>query len=158
MKLIVAVLLALTTITAAAGPVKAEGDMECLAKNIYFEARNQSLTGKIAVSHVVLNRVFDDRFPNNICDVIYQARLRNGFPIRHQCQFSWYCDGLSDVPKDRVSWEIALNVARDAMLLWENAFDITSGATHYHTTQVNPSWNRDMEMLVRIDDHIFWKN
>ena len=144
--------------TAFADELYAEEEVECLAKNIYFEARNQSHTGKIAVAHVVLNRVFDDRFPNDICEVVYQAKLRNGFPIRHQCQFSWFCDGLSDNPRDEHAWLDAISVARDAILLWEHGFDITAGSTHYHTTEVNPYWNRQMDYVVRIDDHRFWRN
>ena len=50
------------------------GDVFCLAKNIYFEAGNQPLAGKLAVSHVVLNRVMSDEYPNDICGVVYQAR------------------------------------------------------------------------------------
>ena len=45
----------------------------CLAKNMYFEARNQGLAGQLAVSLVVMNRVKDERFPNTICGVIEQS-------------------------------------------------------------------------------------
>ena len=61
----------------------------CLALNIYHEARNQPVTGQIAVSEVVLNRVLDEEYPDNICDVVYQAKYEEGsnLPIRIQCQF-----------------------------------------------------------------------
>ena len=49
--------------------------MMCLALNIYFEARNQPLSGQIAVTQVVLNRVADSRYPNKVCDVVYQAKI-----------------------------------------------------------------------------------
>ena len=73
-------------------------DRYCMAQNIYFEAANQSFAGKLAVAHVVINRTEDLQFPNEICDVIYQAKTKvnwegNVVPIRNQCQFSWYCDG-----------------------------------------------------------------
>ena len=45
-------------------------DAHCLAQNIYFEAGNQPLAGKIAVANVTLNRVEHDKFPNNVCDVV----------------------------------------------------------------------------------------
>ncbi|NBV57559.1 MAG: cell wall hydrolase, partial [Bacteroidetes bacterium] len=63
-------------------------DRYCMAQNIYFEAANQSFAGKLAVAHVVMNRVEDLQFPNEICGVIYQAKTRinwqgNEVPIRN---------------------------------------------------------------------------
>ena len=83
------------------------GERYCMAQNIYFEAANQSFAGKIAVGHVVINRVEDLQFPNDVCGVIYQAKTKvnwkgNVVPIRNQCQFSWYCDGLSDEEKNLI--------------------------------------------------------
>ena len=71
-----------------------EKQIECLAKNLYFEVGNQGTAGMLAVSSVVINRVNDDRFPNTMCKVIYQKR--GGV-----CQFSWYCDKKSDNPSDK---------------------------------------------------------
>ena len=75
----------------------------CLAKNMYYEARNQGTAGRLAVSNVVLNRVDDKRFPNTVCEVVEQGPVReswkkNGvmYPIRHTCQFSRFWDGKSD--------------------------------------------------------------
>ena len=133
--------------------------LECLALNIYFESRNQSYDGQLAVSHVVLNRVKDDRFPNNVCDVVKQGRKHsNGAMVRHKCQFSWYCDGLSDYPKERDVWKRSQKVARDAYTLYINGYDLTEGSTHYHAKTVNPKWNKSMEYIARIDDHFFYKN
>ena len=39
-------------------------EMICLAENIYFEARAESIEGKAAVANVTRNRVESDRFPN----------------------------------------------------------------------------------------------
>ena len=44
-------------------------EAKCLADNIYWEARNQSRAAHIAVAFVVINRVFDQRFPNTICEL-----------------------------------------------------------------------------------------
>ena len=71
-----------------------EKQIECLAKNLYFEVGNQGTAGMLAVSSVVINRVNDDRFPNTMCKVIHQKR--GGV-----CQFSWYCDGKSDIPPNK---------------------------------------------------------
>ena len=92
---------------ANATEMKYDGSIECLALNMYHEARDQGSAGLLGVSSVVLNRVRDKRFPNTICEVIKQGPTReswkkNGifYPIRHKCQFSWWCDGKSDNPKD----------------------------------------------------------
>jgi len=66
--------------------------LRCMALNIYFEARGEPFLGKIAVGHVVLNRIAHSRYPSNACDVIRQGGERR----RHRCQFSWWCDGRSD--------------------------------------------------------------
>ena len=76
------------------------GDKECLAKNIYFEAKNQPLMGQLAVAIVVMNRVADHRFPNTVCEVVQQGPTlawTENFPVKNKCQFSWYCDGKKDV-------------------------------------------------------------
>ena len=71
-----------------------EKQHECLAKNIYFEARNEPFVGQFAVALVTLNRVHDSAFPNTICDVVYEGiHTARGFPKRDRCQFSWDCDG-----------------------------------------------------------------
>ena len=69
------------------------GEAFCLAKNIYFEAGNQPLAGKLAVAHVVRNRVEDSQFPDTYCGVIYQTKkwrtswTGNKVPVLGQCQF-----------------------------------------------------------------------
>ena len=80
------------------------GQAKCLADNMYFEARNQSWRGIVAVGMVTLNRVNDKRFPEILCEVVKQGPISKWWleqkgkivPIRHKCQFSWYCDGKSD--------------------------------------------------------------
>ena len=78
----------------------------CLALNIYFESRNQPIEGQVAVSQVVLERVKSDKYPSTVCEVVFQGPTYSwsvNYPIRDRCQFSWYCDGLSDKPKDKTA-------------------------------------------------------
>ena len=76
-------------------------EKKCLTENIYFEARGQGQAGWLAVAQVTLNRVEDRRFPNTVCEVVKQGlTYASGQPIRNKCQFSWYCDGKSDNPKN----------------------------------------------------------
>ena len=132
--------------------------LECLAKNIYFESRNQSDLGQIAVSHVVLNRVNDPRYPNTICAVVHEGkRNKLGLMIRNRCQFSWYCDGISDEPKNSIMWSKSHLIAYESIVLYEKFKDITNGSTHYHSTNVNPSWAKAFTRVVQVDDHIFYR-
>lgn len=127
----------------------------CLALNVYHEARSESLAGQYAVADVVLNRVESNRFPNTVCDVVYQAQLWDGHPVRNKCHFSWFCDGKRDEPAERDAWYRAQEVAQSIM--YTNRFrGITEGSTHYHTQYVDPSWNRNMRLVGTIGDHIFY--
>jgi len=146
--------------------IQAEKDkpqVECLAKNIYFEAGNQSDLGKEAVAWVTLNRVDSKSYPKNICGVVTQARKdSNGNPIRHKCQFSWYCDGKSDaIPTNVIEqkiWEKSQVIAQRVFYEWKNGYnDPVDGATHYHADYVNPYWAASLDKVVKIDDHIFYR-
>ncbi len=132
----------------------------CLAKNIYFEAGNQPLAGKIAVANVTLNRLQHSSYPDDVCGVVYQAKWKenwkgNMLPVRNKCQFSWFCDGKPDDVLDTKTWISSLDVATDTM----NGYypDITEGATHYHAMTVKPYWAKILNMTVIINDHIFYK-
>lgn len=132
----------------------------CLAQNMYFEAGNQPVAGKIAVSQVVINRTNHMNYPSTICGVVYDAKYRenwkgNFVPIRHKCQFSWFCDGKSDDPVDSKTWIQCLTLARN--ILQGEYGDITEGATHYHNVYVNPYWADSLNETVRINEHIFYK-
>ena len=146
----------------------------CMALNIYYESRSDNLAGQYAVADVVLNRVHDDRYPNTICEVITQGPVKESWktkqdpdlpeedreynPIRHLCQFSWYCDGKSDNPADETGWAQAQYVA-GAIIYSDKYRGITEGATHYHATYVKPRWARDrgMNHIGRIGAHIFYR-
>jgi len=138
----------------------ANNDIFCMAQNIYFESGNQPLAGKVAVAHVVLNRQQHVNYPQTICGVIYQAKLKenwlgNQVPIRNMCQFSWFCDGKSDVPEDSPTWLESLYVARD--VIQDTHPDITEGATHYHNDSVYPYWAESLNETVTINNHTFYK-
>lgn len=134
-------------------------EVECMAKNIYFESRNQSYAGQLAVAHVTLNRVVSEQYPNTICAVVHQGRqYADGRMRKHQCQFSWYCDGLSDTPKHLKEWASAKRVAQDAARIWlQPNGDITNGAMWYHSKNVSPKWRHDFVRSMQIDDHIFYR-
>ena len=139
-----------------------DSDILCQALNMYHEARSQSLAGQVAVMHVVKNRMADKHFPSTACEVIFQGPKRKSWknngtyiPIRNKCQFSWWCDGKSDRPKDEQAWEHALGLAEWFKDL--TVFDFTDGALFYHAYYVTPGWAKKKERTGRIEDHIFYK-
>jgi spore germination cell wall hydrolase CwlJ-like protein len=139
------------------------GDRFCLAQNVYFESGNQPFSGKLAVANVTLNRVLDTQFPNTICDVVYQSKgwkeswiTGEMIPKRGMCQFSWFCDGKADHPKDSVTWLESIRIA-DLVLGSEQYLDITDGALYYHADYIYPYWADHLERLVVIENHIFYK-
>lgn len=139
-------------------------EMTCLADNMYWEARNQSFAGQVAVGNVTINRVNDDRYPDSICEVVKQGPTQPSwkdpsvfYPVRHRCQFSWYCDGKEDDihPEDLALYEHLRTVAVKVSTGWFG--DNTFGATHYHATYVKPEWASTKTKTTKIDDHIFYK-
>jgi len=127
-----------------------EKQIECLAKNLYFEVGNQGTAGMLAVSSVVINRVNDDRFPNTMCKVIHQKR--GGV-----CQFSWYCDGKSDIPRNKKIYQEKLDFVSKLLDNDRQWVDITDGALFYHANYVRPSWRKKFIRTTEIDKHIFYR-
>jgi spore germination cell wall hydrolase CwlJ-like protein len=130
----------------------------CLALNIYHEARDQPFIGQVAVAQVVMNRVRDDRYPDDVCEVVTQGPTyswKPDFPVRHRCQFSWYCDGKSDKTPDETAWEQALIIAQGVHT--GNLDDFVEGATHYHATYVLPEWAESKVPVVQIAEHVFYR-
>jgi len=129
----------------------------CLAQNIYYESRSSNFADMVSVADVVLNRVNDERYPDSICEVVQQGPIgSNGLPKRNQCQFSWYCDGKSDYPTNKDAWVKAQQIAHN-MVTYNDYRGITEGATHYHATYVSPKWARDLQLIGRIGEHIFYR-
>lgn len=140
-----------------------DSDRVCLAQNIFFEARNQAITGQVAVAWVTLNRYESDRYPNSICGVVHQANKdKQGKIVKHKCQFSWYCDGKSDrIPNNVVAqraWEDAQLIAKVVLLDWARGkASPVKQATMYHATYVKPYWRKSFTQVAQIEDHIFYQ-
>jgi spore germination cell wall hydrolase CwlJ-like protein len=128
--------------------VKAE---KCLANAIYFEARNEPVRGQVAVAQVVLNRVFSPYYPGDVCGVVYQNAHR-----RLACQFTFACDGIPDIVREKGPWSRAQKIAKQA-LDSQNWLPEVAKATHYHATYVRPRWIRDMRTIVKHGQHIFYR-
>ena len=134
-----------------------EHEIECLAQNIYHEARSESTAGRMAVALVTLNRVKDERFHNTICGVVKQTKYYpSGRIDLHSCQFSWYCDGKPDTIKDEKCYKDILLIA-EVMFTYETE-DFTEGSLWYHSPKVKPKWSMVYTKVVTLDNHIFYKD
>ena len=65
-------------------PLLLETALVCLSLIIYHEAKNQSVVGQAAVAEVVMNRVADTRYPNTVCEVVYQGPTRESWKTKKQ--------------------------------------------------------------------------
>lgn len=130
---------------------EAEGDEEwrCLSEAIYHEARGETLEGQVAVAEVVLNRRDSGRYPDSVCGVVQQ-----GTGEKWMCQFSYFCDGLSDEIADEDAWNLAGRIAR--VMLDGASRDLTRGAQFYHTRAVDPYWADQFTRTAAIGAHLFY--
>jgi len=134
--------------------------LACLATAIYFEARGEPTLGQIAVGQVIMSRVADPRYPDNVCDVVtegYYYSWNPEIPIPNMCQFSFWCDGKPEEIKDAEAYEWAEEIAYALIEGPLNIVDFTEGSTHYHAHYVTPSWSYNLTQTVRINDHIFYR-
>jgi spore germination cell wall hydrolase CwlJ-like protein len=125
--------------------------LDCLTRNIYWEAGSEPFEGKVAVAQVTLNRVESGKFPKDICGVVYQ---KNVVYDRVICQFSWYCDGSSvRRPIYPAHWKESEEVAKKVLL---EGFRLPSikNAMYFHADYVNPRWGKPQ--VAKFGRHIFY--
>ncbi|MGE3475580.1 MAG: cell wall hydrolase [Rhodospirillaceae bacterium] len=135
--------------------VVSKDELVCLALNDYWEARSETMAGRIAVAQVVMNRAMDSRFPSNICEVVKQNFFQGAL---NKCQFSWFCDDRADTPYEADAWRTSLKIAA-AMLQKDSSIpDPTGGALWYHADHVRPSWTGNYETTTMIGGHVFYRD
>jgi len=129
-------------------------DVYCHAQNLYFETSGEPYKGKVAVIFVVSNRVKDPRWPNDVCDVIWQKKWKRK-KRRFISQFSWTTDGKSDTPRHKKEWYQSLLIAQ----AWKDKRlkNTIGSATHYHSVSVKPWWRKQYRHVASIGRHIFYK-
>ena len=129
-------------------------ELACLARNMHYEARGEDSVGIAAVAGVTLNRVASHRWPDTICGVVYQD---NG-PQPWDCQFSWTCDGKSDLA-DGDDMDLYLATVRlAASIIVFEMEDRSGGATHYYAHELaDPYWAASLTETKVIGGHTFLK-
>lgn len=120
----------------------------CLAMALYYEARGESYDAGLAVAEVILNRVEDTRWPDNICAVVKQDTGPKGY----DCQFSFYCDGKPEKPTNLELWFRAKEQAREAL----NGKTLGHGALYYHADYAKPIWRHKLQEVGKIGRHVFY--
>ena len=119
-----------------------KSEIECLAKNIYHEARGEPIEGQIAVAQVTVNRVKSGEFQSNVCRAVYADR-----------QFSWTNTKPKKI-KDIKAWEASVIIATAVLTQSIHLPDFK--ALYFHTKQVKPSWNRNKQLVAIIGNHLFY--
>jgi len=122
-------------------------EVECLAKNIYFEAGSEPRTGKIAVAEVTMNRVKSKQFPRTVCGVVYQK-------TKGTCQFSWVCESNKRV-RSNLAWRESLQIAEN-ILISKRKYGIIGNAMYFHADYVDPAWADQKRLIAQIGNHIFY--
>ena len=159
-------------------------DIDCLAKNIYYEAGSEPEEGKVAVAMVTINRVRDGRFGKTICSVVDQRTTRVksievtetkmvqvglfGKPeaVKQKalvvqnvdvCQFSWRCMFVKK-PKDTdARWEASREVAERLLKGDYSMWQAKyTGALYFHATSIRPAWAKSKSHVGRIGGHHFY--
>ena len=121
--------------------------IECMAKNLYYEAAKEPFEGKLAVAQVTMNRANSSLFPKTVCEVVYQK-------VNNTYQFSWVGEKVKGIT-DKYAWEECMIVARKA--LTEHKLHDTiykTKAMYYHNTTVNPAWK--LRYVAKIGNHLFY--
>ena len=58
--------------------------------------------------------------------------------------------------KNAVSWKLAEDIAFK-ILAYDRWAGMVEGANHYHADYVQPKWRKQMRLVTKIDDHIFYR-
>jgi spore germination cell wall hydrolase CwlJ-like protein len=128
--------------------VKIRKEVECLAKNIYFEAGAEPRAGKIAVAEVTMNRVRNKHYPSDVCSVVYQK-------YKKTCQFSWVCQNKKLATNSK-AWRDSIKIAEN-ILISDKKYGIIGSATHFHANYVYPDWAETKKVVAEIGNHIFYR-
>jgi spore germination cell wall hydrolase CwlJ-like protein len=119
-------------------------DIQCLARNIFFEAGTESMLGKIAVGQVTVNRVKIGHWGETVCDVVHAKD-----------QFSWTNKDDLSIDKDSRTYRDSV-VAAKRVLSERKRLRILRHALFYHADYVRPNWIDRNQKIGQIGTHVFY--
>jgi spore germination cell wall hydrolase CwlJ-like protein len=172
-----------TTVDRISAPFLSQQDVECLARNIFYEAGAEPIEGKVAVGMVTLNRTQDERYPQNVCGVVRQrtvvtvpqqvtevrtvktglftppkqvVEIKTRQVTRTIYQFSWVGQRNIRIREDDPRWVESRAVAEELSRGgYETWQEKYSEAMNFHAVYVNPGWK--LKRIGRVGNHIFYK-
>ena len=118
-------------------------EIDCIAKNIYFESRGEGIKGMTAIAHVTKNRVNSGKFPDSYCKIVYQP-----------FQYSWTSKNIK-VDKSSMAWQTAKEIA--VIVYYLDVPDPTHGALYFHSGKDKPYWTKKFKKTTKIKGHTFYK-
>ena len=158
-------------------PFLSEREIQCLARNIFYESASEPVEGKVAVGLVTLNRTADPRFPNDVCGVVKQKTVLSKTktvvketqglfgPKKVQetktvstpvCQFSWNCHAVKKPKEDDPRWIQSQEIARELADGGYEQYRIKyADAKHFHAVYVKPGWKN--KRVAKVGNHIFYE-
>jgi spore germination cell wall hydrolase CwlJ-like protein len=114
-----------------------EKEMELLARAVYSEARGEQFQGQVAVAAVIINRVEDSDFPNNVAGVIFQPQA-----------FTAVADGQFWLNPDQTAYRAVEEALKGK--------DPSCGALYYYNPVTATSyWIFGRPTITRIGRHVF---
>jgi len=127
--------------------------LDCLARNVYYEARGETSAGQYAVAEVTMNRKASRHYPKTVCEVVYQ---KNWDPLRKRYvgAFSWTEFDVIDAPAGP-AWQRAIRVAED--VYYQRRPATMHGSLHFHATHIRPDWSKERQRVARIGKHVFYR-
>jgi spore germination cell wall hydrolase CwlJ-like protein len=171
------------TVNIIATPFLSDRDVDCLARNIFYEAGSESTEGKVAVGMVTINRVQDPRYPQNVCGVVRQKTLttvpqqittvktikdnflgppkqvvetQTTWVQKAVCQFSWTCGRVPTPRADDPRWIESQAVAETIARGGYPDLQVKYGqAMHFHAVYVKPGWK--LKRIAQTGNHIFYE-
>jgi spore germination cell wall hydrolase CwlJ-like protein len=174
------------TVNLIATPFMSDKDVECLARNIFYESGAEPTEGKIAVGIVTINRAQDPRFGRSVCEVV-KARtvvvksrkvqqtemVKIGYfgpPEKRTttqtvveqvpvCQFSWVCAGYARQPKSTDErWVESREIAEGiARGDYEEYRAKYGNALFFHATGIRPVWAKTKKLVTKTGHHLFYE-
>ena len=162
-----------------------QSDLECLAKNIYYESASESEEGKVAVGLVTINRSNSGNFPTSICGVVNQRTVysvprtvtktrtvtegkifKKTYQVKETttvwssraiCQFSWRCEHVHAIRKNDARWDASLAVAQELLNGgYEDLRGKYQNVLYFHERHIRPSWAHQKLLVNKIGGHIFY--
>jgi len=122
----------------------------CLAEAIWFESRDQPISGQVAVAVTVMNRVGSAGYPNTICEVVNQP-YQFSYTLMTERERLDKLNSANSI--DSIAKELAARIAIQAV---SGGFDDMHLSMHYYNPdKASPKWAKAFDNSIKIGDHRF---